>query len=230
VSTHVVNPIVKSDLRYDPLQDFTLISQIAAVADVVSVHPSVPARDMRELLGYLKSHPGKLNAGSPGVGSLGHMRIETFKYAAGVNIVHVPYKGAGPALNDTLAGQVQILFDNLPSSLPHIQAGRLRALAVASEKRVAALPDVPTWAELGMPLMNEPSWFGLIAPARLPPALTARLHDALVQALKQPEIAMRLEKDAAVPVGSSPEEFRRMLAATLDANRRIVREAGLKFD
>ena len=230
VSTHVVNPVVRSDLRYDPLRDFTLISQIAAVPNVVSIHPSVPARDMREFVDYAKKNPGKLNFGTPGTGSLGHMIGETFKYSAGVDIVHVPYKGAGPALNDTLAGQVQVFFDNLPSSLPHIQSGKLRALAIASDRRVPALPDVPTFAGLGMPLVNDPSWFGLIAPARLPADLSARLHGALVRALKQPEVAKRFETAAANPVGSSPAAFHKMVANSIDNSRRIVREAGLKFD
>ena len=230
VSTHVVNPVVRSDLRYDPLKDFTLISQIAAVPNVLSIHPGVPARDMDEFLDYARKNPGKLNFGTPGAGSLGHMMGETFKFAAKVNMVHVPYKGAGPALNDTLAGQVQVLFDNLPSSLPHIQSGRLRALAVASDKRVAALPEIPTFAELGTPLVNDPSWFGLIAPARLPAEVTARLHDALAKTLRQPEALKRLEAVAATPVGNSPRSFQKALAENIEASRRIVKESGLKFD
>ena len=231
VSTHVVNFIVRGEaLRYDPLRDFTLISQIASVPNVVSVHPGVPARDMGQLLDYLKKNPGKLNFGTPGNGSLGHMIGETFKYSAKVDIVHVPYKGAGPALNDALAGQVQVLFDNLPSSLPHIQGGRLRALAVAAEKRVAALPEVPTFGELGLPLVNDPSWFGLIAPARLPPEIAARVHAALVKTLAQPETVKRLEALAAVPVGNSPEAFRKVIAAAIDNGRKVATEAKLKFD
>src|SRR2546421_3582705 len=230
VSTHVVNPIVQRELRYDPLNDFTLLSEIAAVPNVVSVHPSVPARDMSEFLAYLRKNAGKLNFGTPGVGSLGHLIGETFKYSAKVNMTHVPYRGAGPALNDALGGQVQVLFDNLPSSLPHIQSGKLRALAVASEKRVPALPDVPTFGELGMPLVNDPSWFGLIAPARLPAELAKTIHAALVQALKQPEVVKRLEAATATPVGNSPEAFRKVVSDALDNTRKIVREARLKFD
>src|SRR5204863_4895418 len=185
VSTHVVNPIVQRDLRYDPLKDFSFVSQIATVPNSMSVHPSVPARTMAEFIEYARTNPGKLNYGTPGVGSLGHLIGETFKYSAKVNLTHVPYRGAGPALNDALGGQVQVLFDNLPSSLPHIHAGKLRALAVAAEKRVASLPDVPTFAETGQPLVNDPSWFGLIGPAKLPADITARLHGALVATLKQ---------------------------------------------
>jgi len=230
VSTHVVNPLVKSDLRYDPLKDFTFISQIAAVPDVLSVNPGVPAQDLGELIALLKKNPGKMNAGSPGVGSLGHMRLETFKYAAKVDVVHVPYKGAGPALSGALAGQVQLLYDNLPSSLPHIKAGRLRAIAVAAPSRVAALPDVPTFAEAGLAIMNDGSWFGLIAPAALPAPVAEKIHAALVQALKQPDVLARLENGSAVAVGNSPEAFRAVVADGLESGRRIVREAGLKFD
>jgi len=231
ISTHVVNPIVQGDkLRYDPLRDFTLISQIAAVPNVVSIHPGVPAKDMKEFIALARREPGKLNFATPGVGSLGHLIGETFKYSANVNLTHVPYRGAGPALNDALAGQVQVIFDNLPASLPHIQAGKLRALAVASERRVPAVPDIPTFGELGMPLVNDPSWFALIGPAKLPSEVAARVHGALVAVLKQPEVLKRFEANAATPVGNSPEAFRKALADTIDSTRRVVREANLKFE
>jgi len=213
ISTHVVNPIVHRDLRYDPLADFSFVSEIASVPNVVSVHPSVPARTLAELIAYARQHPGKLNFGTPGVGSLGHLIGETFKYSAKVDMTHVPYRGAGPALNDALAGQVQVLFDNLPSSLPHIQAGKLRALA-----------------ESDHPLVNDPSWFGLIGPARLAPDIVARLHAALAATLKQPEVAKRLDAAASTPVGDSPEAFRRVVADALANTRKVVREANLKFE
>jgi tripartite-type tricarboxylate transporter receptor subunit TctC len=230
ISTHVVNPIVRSDLRYDSLRDFTFLSQIASVPNVVSVHPSVPAQSMAEFIAYARKNPGRLNFGTPGIGSLGHLIGETFKYSAKVDMAHVPYRGAGPALTDALAGQVQVLFDNLPSSLPHIQSGKLRALAVASERRVASLPDVPTFAETGQPLVNDPSWFGLIGPARLPADVSAKLHGALVATLNQPDKRKRLEDAASVPVGNSPEAFRKVVADALDNTRKVVREANLKFE
>ena len=231
VSTHVVNFIVRGDaLKYDPLRDFALISQIAAVPNVISIHPSVPAKDMKEFLEHAKRNPGKLNYGTPGVGSLGHLIGETFKYAGKVDIVHVPYKGAAPALNDALAGQVQVLFDNLPSSLPHIKAGKLRALAVASGRRLPALPDVPTFAEVGLELVNDPSWFGLVGPQRLPANVVSRVHEALVKTLEQPEIRKRLEAETATPVGNSPEEFRKVVAHAIETDRRVAAEAKLKFD
>jgi tripartite-type tricarboxylate transporter receptor subunit TctC len=231
VSTHVVNPVVRgAALGYDALKDFTYITQIAAVPNVVSVHPSVPARSMEEFIAFLRQNPGRLNFGTPGNGSLGHLIGETFKHAAKVDMVHVPYKGGGPALTDALAGQVQVLFDNLPSSLPHIQSGKLRALAVASDKRVAALPEVPTFAETGLPQVNDPSWFGLIGPARLPPALVVRVGDALARAVRQPEAAGRLAAVAATPIANTPDQFREVVAASIAASRRIANENRLKFD
>ncbi|HTM59837.1 MAG TPA: tripartite tricarboxylate transporter substrate binding protein BugE [Burkholderiales bacterium] len=230
ISTHVVNPVVHKDLRYDPLKDFTFVSLIAAVPNSMSVHPSVPAKNMAEFIEYARKNPGKLNYGTPGVGSLGHLIGETFKYSAKVNLTHVPYRGAGPALNDALGGQVQVLFDNLPSSLPHIQSGKLRALAVANDKRVASIPDVPTFAETGHPLVNDPSWFGLIGPAKLPDDVTKRLYSALVATLKQPEVQKRIADNASLPVGNSPDEFRKIVANALDNTRKVVREANLKFD
>jgi tripartite-type tricarboxylate transporter receptor subunit TctC len=230
VSTHVVNPLVHRDMGYDPLADFTFVSEIASVPNVVSVHPAVPARNLAELIALAKKSPGKLNFGTPGVGSLGHLIGETFKYSARIDMTHVPYRGAGPALNDALAGHVQVLFDNLPSSLPHIQAGKLRALAVAAEKRVASLPDVPTFAESGHPLVNDPSWFGLVGPARLAPDIVARLHAALAATLRHPEVLKRLDAAASTPVGNSPQAYRKVVADALANTRKVVREADLKFE
>jgi tripartite-type tricarboxylate transporter receptor subunit TctC len=155
---------------------------------------------------------------------------EIFKSATGTDLLHVPYKGVGPALNDTLGGQVNVLFDNLPSSLPHIQSGKLRALAVSSPARLDFLPDVPTFAEAGVPQLNDPSWFGLVGPAKLPPAVLARVHEAVKQALAPPELRERMRQAGAVPVGNTPTEFAAQIRAELERHRRVAAERGIRID
>ncbi len=231
VSTHVINPVTRgASLKYDPLKDFTLITQLASVPNVVSVHPGVPAQNIKEFLDYLRQNPGKVNFATPGSGSLGHMMGETFKFNGKVSMTHIPYRGAGPALNDVLAGQVQVFFDNLPSSLPHIQSGKLRALAVASEKRVPSLPQIPTFAEAGLPLVNDPAWFGLVGPSQLPAAIVQRLSEAIAKVLSQPEVIKRLQDNGATPVGNSPDAFRKTMSNSLENARKVVQEGQLKFD
>lgn len=158
------------------------------------------------------------------------MMGETFKFNGKVSMTHIPYRGAGPALNDTLAGQVQVFFDNLPSSLPHIQSGKLRALAVASEKRVTSLPQIPTFAEAGLPLVNDPAWFGLVGPSQLPAAVVQRLSEAIGKVLSQPEVIKRLQDNGATPVGNSPDAFRKTMSNSLENARKVVQEGQLKFD
>ncbi|MFO0107773.1 MAG: Bug family tripartite tricarboxylate transporter substrate binding protein [Burkholderiales bacterium] len=231
VSTHVINPVTRgASLKYDPLKDFTLITQLASVPNVVSVHPGVPAQNIKEFLDYLRQNSGKVNFATPGSGSLGHMMGETFKFNGKVSMTHIPYRGAGPALNDVLGGQVQVFFDNLPSSLPHIQSGKLRALAVASEKRVPSLPQIPTFAEAGLPLVNDPAWFGLVGPSQLPAAIVQRLSEAIAKVLSQPEVIKRLQDNGATPVGNSPDAFRKTMSNSLENARKVVQEAQLKFD
>lgn len=231
VSTHVINPVTRgASLKYDPLKDFTLITQLASVPNVVSVHPGVPAQNIKEFLNYLRQNSGKVNFATPGAGSLGHMMGETFKFNGKVSMTHIPYRGAGPALNDVLGGQVQVFFDNLPSSLPHIQSGKLRALAVASEKRVPSLPQIPTFAEAGLPLVNDPAWFGLVGPSQLPAAIVQRLSEAIAKVLSQPEVIKRLQDNGATPVGNSPDAFRKTMSNSLENARKVVQEGQLKFD
>jgi tripartite-type tricarboxylate transporter receptor subunit TctC len=231
VSTHVINPSIRGEtLKYDPLRSFSHISQLASVPNVVSIHPGVPANNMVEFLDYLRKNPGKVNFATPGAGSLGHMMGETFQYNGKVSMLHVPYRGAGPAVNDTMAGHVQVFFDNLPSSLPYIQSGKLRALAVASDKRVSSLPDIPTFAEAGLPLVNDPAWFGLVGPANLSPEVIARLNAAVVKVLHQPDVVKRLENISATPVGSSPDAFRKLIGDSVDNTRKVISAAKLTFE
>jgi len=227
---NAINATLYEKIPFDFIRDSVPVAGTMRLTNVMEVNPAVPANTVAELIAYAKANPGKINFASGGVGTSPHLSGELFKVMTGVNLVHVPYRGTAPALTDLLAGQVQVLFDNLPSSLPHIQAGKLRALAVASEKRVAALPDVPTFAETGHPLVNDPSWFGLIGPARLPAEISSRLHAALVTTLKNPDALKRLTDNASVPVGNSPEAFRKVVADALENTRKVVREANLKFE
>lgn len=232
VSTHVINPAIRgaSVLKYDPIKDFTLITQVAAVPNVISVNPSVPARNMAEFLAYARANPGKLNFATPGNGSLGHMMGETTKYEGRIFMTHIPYRGAAPAMNDTISGGTQVFFDNLPSSLQQIQTGRLRALAVASPKRVSALPDVPTFAEAGLPLTNDAAWFGLVGPAGLPSLVQQRLLAATQATLRKPDVVKRLGGVMAEPLGNHPEEFRQSIVNGMKSYHTVIEKAQLKFE
>lgn len=231
VSTHGINPAVYPKLPFDVEKDFTPISNLAAVPNIMTVNPDqVPARNMADFIKLAKSEPGRLTYASAGNGSLANMMGELFKMTAGVNLVHVPYRGVGPALNDTLSGQVDVLFDNLPSSLPHVQAGRLVALAVASPTRVAALPNVPTFAEAGLAPLNDMSWFGLVGPAKLPLAVVDKLHQAIVKVSAQPEVIKSLANLGAAPVANTPAEFAKQIADEVTKNRRVAKEAHIKVE
>jgi tripartite-type tricarboxylate transporter receptor subunit TctC len=212
------------------LRDFTPISNLASVPNVVSAHPALGITDVRQLIERAKSSPGKITYASAGNGSLSHMLGELFKSSTATDLLHVPYKGVGPALNDTLGGQVNILFDNLPSSLPHIQSGKLRALAVSSAARLDVLPDVPTFAEAGVPQLNDPSWFGLVGPAKLPEAVLARVHEAVKKALAEPDVASRMRQAGAAPVGNSPQEFAAQIRAEVERHRRVAAERGIRIE
>ena len=230
VSTHGVNPAINPKLAYDALKDFTPISNLASVPNVVSAHPALGVTDVRGLIEKAKAGPGKITYASAGNGSLSHMLGELFKVSTGTDLLHVPYKGVGPALNDTLGGQVDLLFDNLPSSLPYIQSGKLRALAVSSPARLDSLPGVPTFAEAGVPQLNEPSWFGLVAPAKLPEAVLARLHEAVTKALAAPEVRERMHNVGAVPAGNSPKEFATQIRREIERHKRVAEESGIRID
>src|SRR5690606_8406224 len=231
VSTHGINPVVYKTLPYDARKDFTPITNIAAVPNVMVLNPKkVAARDMAGFIEEAKADPGKLTYASAGNGSVSHMMGELFKMASGTDLMHVPYRGVGPALNDTLAGQVDVLYDNLPSSLPHIQAGKLVALAVASPKRVAALPDVPTFAEAGLQPVNDSSWFGLVAPGNLPKPIVDKLYAAVVKASADPAVIQRLENLGAAPVANTPDAYAQQISAEIAKNKRIAKEANVKID
>jgi tripartite-type tricarboxylate transporter receptor subunit TctC len=230
VSTHGVNPAINPKLPYDAERDFTPISNLASVPNVVSANPSTGIADLKALIEKAKASPGKITYASAGNGSLSHMLGELFKSSTGTDLLHVPYKGVGPALNDTLGGQVNILFDNLPSSLPHIQSGKLRALAVSSPSRLDFLPDVPTFAEAGVPQLNDPSWFGLVGPAKLPPAVVSRVHQAVAQALATPDVRERMRQAGAVAAGNTPEQFAAQIRTEVERHRRVAAERGIRIE
>ncbi|MFN9805191.1 MAG: tripartite tricarboxylate transporter substrate binding protein BugE [Betaproteobacteria bacterium] len=231
VSTMAVNPACNSKLPYKSPDDFSMITNLVGVPNVVAVHPGkVAAKDMGEFIKYLKANPGRLSYASSGTCGIGHMMGELFKASSGTFMVHIPYRGAGPALNDVLAGQVEVLFDNIPSSLPHFQSGKLRPLAVAAPNRLPQLPNIPTFAELKMPAVNDQVWYGLLAPAKTPDDIIKRLHAATLKVLAQPDVRSKLLQQTAVPIGNSPEEFRKQIIVERDKMIDLVKRQGIKLE
>lgn len=222
VSTVATAPVMTPNVPYDPRTDFTPIINIAATPNVIEVNPSFPARDYQGFIAELKKHPDKYSYASPGTGSITHMQMELFKAQTGTSILHVPYRGAGPALNDVLGGQVLILFDNLPSSLPHIKQGRLIPIVVAAEKRVAALPDVPTLAEVGLPKVNRVAFYGIYGPKGLSQEVVTKVHDAVKQTLDDPEVRARIEDTGSTILGNTPAEFAQQIRAEYDTYKSLA--------
>lgn len=231
LSTHGVNPAVYSRLPYNPTKDFVGVTEIVKAPGIIVINPSVlPVKDFADLVKYLKAHPGKVSFATPGNGTIGHMWGELFKSSTGTSMVHIPYRGAGPAINDVLAGQVAVYFDQVASSLPHVKAGKLKALAVSWPERLDVLPDVPTYAELGYKQANEPSWFGLVAPAGTPAAVVDRLQQAVAQALKEPAVRDRLAGQGLYPSGSSPKEFTAQIGREIDKMKHVAAYAKIALD
>ncbi|MPZ45910.1 MAG: tripartite tricarboxylate transporter substrate binding protein [Betaproteobacteria bacterium] len=226
----VINPGLYAKVGYRPVDDYTPISLIASVPVVLAVNPGVQARSVRELLTLAKAHPGKYNYASSGVGGTPHLAGALFASMAAVDIVHVPYKGSGPALTDLLGGQVHMQFSGLPPLLPFIRSGKLRALGVASTKRTPALPEVPTIVEAGLAGYEATSWQGLSAPARLPREITALLNATLVKFIAAPETRARFAELGAEPVGSSPAEFARFIKVEFDKWGPVIRQTGARAD
>ncbi|TAM74740.1 MAG: tripartite tricarboxylate transporter substrate binding protein BugE [Candidimonas sp.] len=223
VSTMAVNSACRPhNLSYNPLTDFLPVTNFANVPNVIEVNPKFPAKDFKEFVAVLKKNPGKYSFGSSGTCGVLHLFGEAFKMATGTDIVHVPYKGSGPAVIDAVGGQIEILFDNMPSSMPQIQAGKLRALAIAWPERLSALKDVPTLAEVGYPQLNQSAWYGLLAPKGTSVEIINKLHDAAVAALKDPTVIAALEKQGAKPSGNTPAEFAKEIKEQYDWAKDVV--------
>jgi tripartite-type tricarboxylate transporter receptor subunit TctC len=214
-------------VAYDPLKDLQPITLVAKVPEMLVVATSVPAHDMKELVALAKAQPGKLNFASSGPGSLPHLAGELFKLTAKIDIVHVPYRGAAPAVNDLLGQQVQMVFLDLPVLLPQIKAGKLRPIAVGTPHRVASAPDVPTTTEVGMPDLQTENWYGMVAPAHTPPQAIATLNKAAIEALKDPDVVAKLSSQGAILVGDTPEHFRDYIAAETKKWAAVIKAAGV---
>ncbi len=231
VSTMATNPATNPKMPYDSVKDLTPILNLVNVPNVMTVNPTkVPVKNMKEAIELFRKNPGKFSYASSGSGGISHLDGEAFKVMTGTFIVHIPYRGSGPALNDTIAGQVDAQFDNLPSSLPHIRSGKLRALAVMADKRVESLPEVPTFAEVGLKEVNNMAWYGLIGPANLPRDVVQKVHAAAVKTLADPEIRKRLADGGSFVDGGTPEQFAQLIQRELALRRDIVKKQNIKLD
>ena len=227
--SHVINPALHAKKTYDPIKGFEPITVMANTHQMIVAHPSLPVKDLKELIAYARANPGKVNYGSAGTGSATHLNMELFRTMAGIDIVHVPYKGSTQARNDVIGGQVQLAMDGLLPVQPLIKDGRLKAIALTSSKRAQSNPDIPTIGEV-VPGYASDTWYALMAPAGTPKDVLMKLHAAAVKALNDPAVKDRLTKLGAEPVGNSPEEFRKLLESEQKLWTKVVKDSGAKVD
>lgn len=230
VATHAINPSLYASMPYDAAKDFIAVSQLASTPNVLVINPQVPATSVAELVAYARAKTGGLNYGSGSTGSAGHLAGELFNTLAGVRMVHVPYKGAAAALQDLIGGRIDLMFDNLASSLSQVKAGRIRALAVTTATRTPLAPDLPTLAESGLPGFDISTWFGLFVPAGTPRAVVDRLHADSARALSEPDLRGKIIGMGADPVGSSPDAFAAYVASEAAKYAKLVKASGAKAD
>ncbi|MGJ9416230.1 Bug family tripartite tricarboxylate transporter substrate binding protein [Massilia sp. CMS3.1] len=230
VGTHAINQSLYKKLAFDPIKDFQPITRVALVPNLLVVHPSQPYKTVKELIAHAKANPGKINFASSGSGTSIHLSAEMFNQMAGVDMQHIPYKGSAPALTDLLSGQTALMFDNMPSVISHVRAGKLRPLAVTTPQRSPALPDVPTIAEAGVPGYSATSWFGLLAPAGTPAPVVAKLNAAILKALADPDVKKKFAEQGAEPHGEKPEQFAEFIRSETAKWGQTVKKSGATAD
>ena len=223
-------PYLYAKLPYDVLADLTPVSQVVSVPHLMVAHPSLPARSVKELIAFARKRPGEINYGAGSAGSNPHLAMELFLFMTGVKMVHVPFKGQGPALSDLLGGHTMVMMANVLSALPHAKAGRMRAYGVSSAKRTAVAPEIPTIAEAGVPGYEVVQWFGVLAPAATPRDVVAKLHSTMVRVLQDPAVRERFRSDGADPVGNTPGEFAAVIQADLKKWNRVIRDTGIRLE
>jgi tripartite-type tricarboxylate transporter receptor subunit TctC len=229
IGTHAINPSLYPKLSYDPVMDFAPVALVAAMPNILVVHPSLPIKSVKELITLAKSKPGELNYGSGGVGTAPHLAGELFNHMAGVKMVHIPYKGSGPALTELLGGHLSLMFNTMAQTTPHVKAGTLRGLAVTSAKRSEAIPELPTVAESGLPGYEKVGWFGVLAPAGTPKEIVTKLNIEINKVLNMPDVKGRLASLGSEPTGiTTPEQFAAFIKAEITKWAKVVKESGMK--
>ena len=230
VSTTAANPAINAKIPYNPTTDFTPIINIAATPNIIAVHPGFPAKDYKAFVAELKRAPGRYSYSSSGTGGIGHLQMELYKNLSGTFVTHIPYRGAGPALNDTVAGQVPMIFDNIPSALPFIKDNRLVPIVVAAPQRLAVLPNVPTFKEVGLEPVNRMAYYGIYGPKGLPREVVDKINAAVLKALQDPAVRKRIEDTGSLIVANTPEQFGEQIKAEFEVYKKVVDSAKLKLD
>ena len=230
VSTTAANPAINAKIPYNPTTDFTPIINIAATPNIIAVHPGFPAKDYKAFVAELKRAPGRYSYASSGTGGIGHLQMELYKNLSGTFVTHIPYRGAGPALNDTVAGQVPMIFDNIPSALPFIKDNRLVPIVVAAPQRLAVLPNVPTFKEVGLEPVNRMAYYGIYGPKGLPREVVDKINAAVLKALQDPAVRKRIEDTGSLIVANTPEQFGEQIKAEFEVYKKVVDSAKLKLD